>query len=161
MKLANIIQEAPDDVYYLGLVNGKKITSQWEVTSDLSWAKKQADAYSKKHSADDISVIKILPGEKIGGGHNKVVYKIKGRVTEEFQAPAPIMKNLRVVTITDGEGYISEVFVFPNTTDASEFVNYIKSRGLDTGAANPVNIHRLTDPNQYLEEQGMEDDFSE
>ena len=85
MKLANIVQEAPDDVYYLGLVNGKKITSDWKVTSDLTWAKNQAKQYSKKHSGDDISVIEILPGAKIGGGNNKVVYKIKGRVTESVE----------------------------------------------------------------------------
>ena len=77
MNLASIIKEAPDTVYYLGLVNDKNITSEWEVTSDLNWAKIQADDYSKRHNADDISVIKVLPGEKIGGGHNKVVHQIK------------------------------------------------------------------------------------
>ena len=82
MRLLKELTEAPDDIYYLGLVNGKKITSDWKVTSDLKWAKNQAKQYSKKHSGDDISVIEILPGAKIGGGNNKVVYKIKGRVSQ-------------------------------------------------------------------------------
>lgn len=77
LELAGVVKESSDTIFYLGLVNGKNITSEWQVTSDINWAKKQAEMYSMHHDTDDIAVIEVLPGTKIGDGRNKIVHQIK------------------------------------------------------------------------------------